>query len=512
MILRLIIWLRNLQPWAVFLLVWSLLFVYFGIYKNVGNEPLSVHQGAQSDRASVAYNFYKKSMDISKPRVMETVSRDGVCGMEFPAVNWLAAVLYKLFGYNPLWYRLLVYLLFSVGAYCAWLISAWFITKLWLRVLLLLLWNSSSILIFYSASFLPDVPALALTFVAWYWFFKHYFYGNKSAHLVWMLLFFALAGLVKATFASGILVVVGLYVIQWLFKRDFKLTDSKTLPLLMLPLVLIIAWIKYASMLTAKTSNMHFLQNTNMETSLSAFFSNLKLSFGHWHDSLYGPFATLILLGVLIYMVARQQSNANALHALLRSIAVLYGVAFLGFLVLFNKQFVYHDYYFITAVPFLFFAAMYGIATNFDGGFGIRLKGPAPIALLVISLGSVFFAKSQFQARLTPGNYFYQNVNATMDELMDVATKIKAIIPVQAPIIVANDPTPNTMLYALKRYGTRWPDWGKQRITTDLNTKQYQYIVVNDVKMFYQEAIALFPKMPTLVFHQGIWYVYKIKY
>ena len=54
-----------------------------------------MHQGAQADRASVAWNFWYESMNFFEPRVMENRAAEGIAGMEFPIIPYLVALLYK---------------------------------------------------------------------------------------------------------------------------------------------------------------------------------------------------------------------------------------------------------------------------------------------------------------------------------------------------------------------------------------------------------------------------------
>ena len=71
-------------------------------------RPQSVHQWAQCDRASVAQHFLNNGFDIFHPQVNNLDNGSGITGMEFPFINYVVAILYKLFGVHEWIYRLLV--------------------------------------------------------------------------------------------------------------------------------------------------------------------------------------------------------------------------------------------------------------------------------------------------------------------------------------------------------------------------------------------------------------------
>ncbi|MCJ7582286.1 MAG: glycosyltransferase family 39 protein [Candidatus Aminicenantes bacterium] len=63
----------------------------------------------ECDIASVARNFYQEGMNILYPRIDWRGDGPGFAEMEFPALPWTTALFYKLFGYNEIYGRVLVY-------------------------------------------------------------------------------------------------------------------------------------------------------------------------------------------------------------------------------------------------------------------------------------------------------------------------------------------------------------------------------------------------------------------
>ena len=101
-----------------------------------------------------------------------------------------------------------------------------------------------------------------------------------------------------------------------------------------------------------------------------------------------------------------------------------------------------------------------------------------------------------------------------IDLLRDISSDIQAIIPEDASVIIASDPSPNTMLFLIKRYGERWPGWetamDKKRIAGTANNTKYSYILVNDIKQFEAIARPLIKRSLNLKYQKGIWYLFRL--
>jgi 4-amino-4-deoxy-L-arabinose transferase-like glycosyltransferase len=63
----------------------------------------------ECDYAAVARNFYREGMDILYPRIDWRGDGPGYAEMEFPVIPWTMAAFYKIFGYQEVIGRILVY-------------------------------------------------------------------------------------------------------------------------------------------------------------------------------------------------------------------------------------------------------------------------------------------------------------------------------------------------------------------------------------------------------------------
>ncbi|MBK7816583.1 MAG: glycosyltransferase family 39 protein [Sphingobacteriaceae bacterium] len=164
---------------------WSLLFAvlfyfvalntyhnYLGLYDHIEKRPCSVHIWAQTARASIALNYSRTDMNFFKPHIHKYLEGDGVTGLEFPLVNYVPAILYKLFGFNEMYYRGFVLFTIVMGSLFFYLLINSYIKNFLVSFGLILSAYCSPVMAFYSINFMPDVTSLAFALIAWFFFFR----------------------------------------------------------------------------------------------------------------------------------------------------------------------------------------------------------------------------------------------------------------------------------------------------------------------------------------------------
>ena len=186
-----------------------------GFNKYYQNPPDGIHLGAQTDRATLTYNFYNGSATFLYPRVMETRISDGIAGCEFPIIYYSLGNLFKAIGFRYDVYRVVIWLFYLLALW-----SMFNIAKLYLTdnnaLLITGIVGFSPILSFYSLNFLSDVPALGLSLLGWWLVLKN---RKTRFTLILGLLVMALAGLLKASYAMHIAVAFTVFVLD---KRKIK--------------------------------------------------------------------------------------------------------------------------------------------------------------------------------------------------------------------------------------------------------------------------------------------------
>ncbi len=74
---------------------------------NINAPVIGIHSWRQADTASIAKNFLSTNLNFFQPQVNWSGSTNGLVECEFPLYQYLVASLYKLFGVNEIFARLL---------------------------------------------------------------------------------------------------------------------------------------------------------------------------------------------------------------------------------------------------------------------------------------------------------------------------------------------------------------------------------------------------------------------
>jgi hypothetical protein len=502
---------RRIKPVYGFWLIWIVLSAYLGIIRALPKAPESVHQGAQCDRACVAWNYYHEDMNFLMPRVSEDRQSEGITGMEFPIIPYTVALLYKVFGPHDFIYRFLLYVLVSLGVFHAWKITGLFIQQNMHRLMLAFGWYCSPILVFYTPNFLADVGAMSFVMMAWYHLLLRIYGIEPGRNLRQFALWMGLAGLLKISFLIyGIAAFLMLFLWRFFKNQPLQIVFTRRdFVWMMVPFLPAAGWYSYSGWLTHKTSNMHFLQSMNPAESLAEFFQNSRNALNNWNESLYRPdFFMLFMIILVVLLVMRMRESL--LPGLAAALMLL---GFGAIWILFNRQFLYHDYYFILIFPALFFGWLFiqqlfqEQRTVFLGCITIGMG----VAFWVIPFLNAGHAAHMMNRRYATGDYYHQNAFAEAEELVEQADTLNKIIPDGARVFYAFDNTPNTALYLLKKRGVRISkDFGPD-ITADILSKsRSKYLVLNDTALWFSRYEPLLKTGARAVYHQKNTHVFRL--
>lgn len=423
----------------LFIALWICVALLFQFHKIINHPPLSIHQGAQSDRASIALNYSQRSMNFFEPRVMETCTKDGITPCEFPLINYSVALLYKAFGYSPFWYRFLMWCLMGFGLWAAFdMLCLWLANK-WAALLVSFTWFFGGILTFYTPNFLPDTASLAFMLLALrQWFI--YQSNPLLSKLGWFAVFAALACLIKITSLVFVIAIVVVAVIQFLKQRDKLNLIWPALGVFLL----VFCWYWYCKWLEKKVGGSYFLMNMAMPSSLIELKEWFHIYYANWFFQTYNMAQWLFIgLGIVVVPFSNEKP-------FLKYFASFSLVGVLCFYLLMAGQFRYHDYYSITLLPvFLFFMAI-----GFKWLLGIK-PFIAYLSILIIGFWGLIDAKNNFRLRYTKGNHLYQTFFEPQDFEGTGEWLTKNGIDKNHKVLAAFDINPNTLLYFLNRQGYR---------------------------------------------------------
>jgi hypothetical protein len=500
---------KNIGTAALFLLVLHLCYRHIGVYKYIHERPCSIHASAQCQRASVAQNYYRVNMNFFLPRIQRFVRNDGVTGLEFPIIYYTGAVLYKCFGFNEIYLRLISLLIVSTGILFFFLLTQRFIKNFILSTLVVFSVVLSPVLMFYSPNFMPDAPGLCFTLMGWFYFFI-YLETNKKKHLNLFVFFGTMGALIKAVSAMFFLIVLCLLILDKI--KKFK--NSQGQPIFKDPgliftrvslgLAAVICWYVYARWLSDNYGNQSFAMVTNIVDNANAF--NYVLSYIEGWVFQYYAYETYVLLVCALVFIVVAFKWVNKLFFW---ITLLYFLAGVSYVYLFFYQFAHHDYYFIALMPLPLFLVL----TFVDGLKKISGRLALPV-LFVFSL-IIFFNIKECLVNCKENYTFRYDSRVYLGgdyrPYYDLEPKLRALgISRKEKIVSAFDDSYTNSLYFMNQPGfTIESVYEHDTIQHALNAPGVKYLVVNDSAKFNKVYPNDFTKN-IIIIHRGL-IVYKIK-
>lgn len=331
---------------ALFLIVLVILSWLYGYQRELFQRPNSFHVWRQCDGAQIAMNYYEVSMNFFEPRLNVLLGNDGKMISEFPIIYYTAACLYKIFGAHECIIRLISISIFFVGLFCLFKAIALILGDNFYAFFLALIPFASAVVSDYAFSFLPDVPALSFTFIA-YFFFVKFWKQEKEADVKWSAFFFTMAGLLKITSLIGYFAILAVLVFRFLFggNRDWLKYKKALLLFLCLPIAISGMWVLYAKYYNLTNHNTYFLLQTmpiwkaDAETVTEIFH---RFDWQWLRMYLYRDYIHALPVLLLLCIIIPAKNQNTLLPWLLLS--VLGGAAYFF---LFFTQFFHHDYYII---------------------------------------------------------------------------------------------------------------------------------------------------------------------
>jgi Dolichyl-phosphate-mannose-protein mannosyltransferase len=305
--------------------------------------PHAEHSWRDADGIGVARSFLHEGFHLLYPRVVERGAGSGVVGMEFPLVNWLAAVLMKLAGEYDGIARLPVWLCVPFLGAGMWALARRLLgseREAYVAAGFVVL---QPLVLLFSYKLMPDVPMLTLLCWGLVFAFEAIFTRAPARAWCFTLLggsFLALAAVLKPT---GIAVAVP--IASW-FAEEVRRTEGRARRSLLarlsvlaaLPVLAVVVWFRHAQHLDVIGGNPLF---------------HLRQDFWEWTHLIFTwPFVSVVLarcihLFFLWPTVLLMAWRWRALVQVLRRHAML-GVWFLAnlaFVVSLGGHYFHHYYY-----------------------------------------------------------------------------------------------------------------------------------------------------------------------
>jgi hypothetical protein len=451
---------KYTTSYIVFILVAFSVFRAFG--PHLHDYPKGVHAWAQADRLSLGM-MYQSERNFLNPRTHSLMSDDGKVGVEFPILPYLSSSISAWTGY-PIQavFRILGLCILFLSMLIVWRIGRDHVFDSFRFMLLILILYSSPIVLFYSGSFLPDPSALALGSIG----LALFIFGKEKT---WP----ELIGLSLLTLAAAIKTSFGIYLIAltaslFLFTISKKRTKNRSILFFVaLAFIALIAYYDFSHVIE-KNKRLWAVIFLSESQPIQTWqdFSILIKQLIFWSDEyLSWPQKLFLFLNLgLLFFGLKNRAKRNTFSFTFMGIAFL---GFLGFLVVFGKQFFNHDYYFLAAVHplfimlgFIFAKTWCSAPTSLVSGRGILLLILVPICIFIGTSKTDARMEETFSVRgreITNKTEWLRNGEAKLEELGVLS---------EDPIFVLYEYSPNLPLVHFNRRGKVF-DHGEMRRETE---------------------------------------------
>jgi hypothetical protein len=453
------------------------LFFLFHFHEIMLLRPQSVHQWRQCDSASYALNYYQNNAPFFFPETMNLLGEGGRAMSEFPIIYYIAAQLYKVFGFHESILRLLNYGVFFLGLYAMFKLGFLLLQQQISAYPTPLFLIASPLLSYYALNFLPNVPALGLTFISWYFYFI-FIKNRRLKDFLFCSIAAMFAALLKPVEIFNYLIILLLCVFEFfqllgLSKTKFdKKSNIKLFFIAFATIGINCAWIAYAKWYAVKFGYIGNLLGVMPVWGLTIeeFYDYCNLIKTKWLYQMYYPyFYTFLMLcaGFIVWFYKRLNRHLFLVWILLLLSQIVFAA-------LFFQAFYHHDYYWINTfviVPFTLFCTI-----------SILEKSTFASAKYAgIAVFSLFLFMSLKHSRHIILARYYGNLQEKANPVLEEITPYLRSIGIEKSdfVISVPDMSPNISLYLMGQKG-----WTECYTRDYKNIKHFvaqgaKYLIVN---------------------------------
>lgn len=465
---------KWILPFAFF----TLLFFSSGLHKALNLKPVGVHQWRQTDCASIALNYYQNNTPFLKPQMHNQTGTNGYSASEFPIVYFITGQLYHVFGFHEWIFRCINLLFFFSGLFFLFLLVKKFTNDRLAAMIPIIIAGTSPYYFFYGAHFLPNVPAISLCFIGWYFFFE-YLKNFKTKNIYITAFFFGLAGLMKVSDLLSFF-AAGTYLLYLIVFGKNKISFEQIKHILLsgtLVFIAVATWIFYCVQFNAKNgtdlSLLGILPIWNLDgKQIADIWSRFYTA---WSLHIFHPVVWIALgLSLLIYII-----QFKMLHHVLRAITLILFIGSIIYLLLFFDALYHHDYYMLTPFPALIFLCI--TITEFIVGKINERRTQLRTIIACIAITIIFIVVLTYNHRMQNHRLYAPEYKNVSDNTYELEKYIRSIGILRTDKVVSvPDKSSNISLYLMNNPG--WTEvYTKHKFTMkDFLNKGAQYLIIGD--------------------------------
>lgn len=414
-----------------------------GYFAQFDNLPNGVHFIRQSDSFSFLLNYLYFDNSFLAPANFNLYSENGNAASEFPLFYYIGALIASL-GANPIVVlRVIHALIFFAGIQLIYsrILSSTNNALVALPAAFILV--CSTIVLYYSNNFLPDIAALGLSLAGISFLLK-----KPSPQFKIALVLFTIATMVKITYGIYPLATLGAILIT----EKVNFLKSK-LALYGVGFVLLVgSWWSFASFYNKNSNNDYYFNKSIpiWNTSEPDIERTNALVLHYWKNSYY-PESTQILFVVMFALTIFTIKKTSLIERAFASFS-LAGIA--AYIILFYQKFADHDYYFLVLIPFIATIFILGIRNLLETYNGSTIKSASFSILTVFSIASFVYVNKKIPLRWNDS----ESLISYHSKLETIQANLDKSDPNHLnKILVVGDSTMNGTLFQLGRKGYAVP-------------------------------------------------------
>jgi hypothetical protein len=487
---------------ALLLLTLCILGWYYGYGETMFLPPQSMDLWRQSDCASMALNYYQDGMNFFLPRLHHCLNNDGCAVGECPLIYYFVAILYKIFGVHEFLFRLTNILIFVCGMLALYKIVWMTLKDRFYAFLFPLLLFSCPLMAFFTNNFLPDVPSLSFTLMAWLQLLK-YKQDQKNFNFIGCMIFFMLAILLKANSAISFVAVGALFVIELVDWHEFnegKKIFNKLFLIIsgfLLAALVVFIWYKWSIDYNEEHRSDYFGKQSwpwwpLWRASAEDFVTTVISVFSNFYY-LFNIFTSAIFLFSLIFILLNRRYLPDFLFGSFTLLLIGISMFFCYFFVGFRNQ----GYYYINLMilpVFSFICMLYILKEKYPKIFGSIIFKLFAVILLLLNIDHT---ASEINENYYNNGGRHTQLNSVFYE-DDFKAFVKSKIAPKDRVISLPDEIPNGTLYALNltgwnRYGFANGVLDSARIA-DYISRGAKYMIIADPQLLKDSVLKPFIK------------------
>lgn len=439
-------WMENKSSIHLLLFLISILGIswFFNYFEIFNYAPYGPHYWRQTDSCAFVETYYNGGMNFFQPRVHHNMAGEGLGSpSEFPILYYISAMIWHIFQPHDGVLRLVNFFLLCIGYFSISRITLLLTKDLFYAIAVPLLLMGSPVLAFYGFNYLPNIPALGLTFLGTL-FFYYFFKTEKSKWLIFSCITFLFAGLLKVTVLIPFITIFIIFFLEKTnlvtFKKDGKIFKKGwiNVPLFLSVFIVIGAWIFWVKNYNELHNCTIFITKTRPIWSL---VEPAITETWHWVIKISAPdyyhrVARYVIFGTaffLLFFLRKKQPK------ILYTFNLFIFLGMVGTFLVFYRQFFVHEYYAIEMMvfPASVFITLFYVLKNEFPKIGNHIFTKIIISIFVIF--NLYNAQQIVKSKYENAYIFNKNYDPTITKKREARTFLKNI-GIEYPQIVISIP------------------------------------------------------------------------